>query len=114
MNKNILLAVVFMVTFLVSGVALAGQVQITNKAGFELFEVHFAPVNESKWGDDVLNMNVIFNDETVTVKWDDKGKQGPWKIMVVDENSRKIYWSKLNLNGVSRIILKPEGYADLQ
>lgn len=114
MNKKILLAVIFMMTFLFSGVAAAAEVQIANRAGFELFEVHFAPSNTGKWGADVLNMNVILKDETVTVRWDDKGFQGPWDIMVLDENESKFYWSKLSLNGVSRVILKPEGNADFE
>lgn len=113
MNKKITALAVSLLVFLVSGVAFAADMLITNKAGFDFYEVHFSPVSSANWGEDVLNMNVILNQETVTVHWN-KGDKDIYNIMVVDEQGQKFYWSKLNLKDVSRITLKPESNADLQ
>lgn len=74
MNKKITVLAVFLLAFLVSGVAFAADMQITNKAGFDFYEVHFAQMSSANWGEDVLNMNVILNNETVTVHWN-KGEK---------------------------------------
>lgn len=113
MSKKIVVLAAFLLTVFCSGAALASDVQITNKAGFDFYEVHFAPAHSANWGEDVLNMNVILNNETVTVHWD-KGDQDLYNLMVIDEQGHKFYWSKLNLKEVSRITLKPESHADLQ
>lgn len=113
MKKIIAFAFLVLILFVFSGIVSAAGVAITNETGFDIYEVHFAPGNESRWGDDVLNMNVILNDETVTVNWD-KGGNNVWNIMVIDEHDRKFYWRNLNLGDGSRIILKPDGAAALQ
>ncbi|MBP2639034.1 MAG: hypothetical protein H6Q72_4941 [Firmicutes bacterium] len=112
MKKKIAVVVLTLALVMFSGVVSAASLQITNKAGFDFYEVHFAPGNDSRWGDDVLNMNVILNDETVTVHWD-KGDKPTWNIMVVDEFGRKSYWRKLNVTDGARVILKPEGNVEL-
>lgn len=69
--------------------------------------------NQNKWGKNVLQ-NVISNNETVVVEWEDARNQQVWSIMVIDADGRKLYWPKLNLTDVSCVILKPEGNAELQ
>lgn len=111
MNKKIIVMLCCLFSFLFTGIAAAADLAITNKTGFELFEVHFAPADSGRFGDDVLNMNVILNNETVTVHWN-KGDKTVWNIMVLDEQNNKYYWNNLNLSEVSRITLKPQGKAD--
>lgn len=82
---------------------------LVNKTGLVIAELYLSPVNDDKWGEDVLGKDVLKHNEKVTITFPHKATDCMWDLKIVDEDDDDVEWEDINLCKASEITLLYEG-----
>jgi hypothetical protein len=107
--KNVLLIggfVVLVVLGLQAGAASAGTQDFTlvNQTGSAIHNLYVSETSKDDWEEDVLGDDVLEDGQSVNVTFSGK-KACTWDLMIKDENGEGLYWRKINLCEVSKVVL---------
>lgn len=89
------------------GIAHAGDYHFTliNKTGIEIFDLHFSPASQEKWGEEVLVFDTLPHGEKKEIHLLRQEKADTWDIRAMNVEETAYRWSGLNLADVSTIVL---------
>ena len=95
-------------------VAFAGQQDfvLVNKSGVDIHYVFISPHDYDDWGEDVMGRDILENGDSVKIVFRPGTKATYWEIRVEDMRGNILEWERFNLKEISKITLKPKGYAD--
>lgn len=78
---------------------------VTNKTGFEIHALYMTPHNAKQWGEDILGVDTLAQNDSVTIVFSRKEKSKLWDLRVEDEDGAFIEWENLNLLEISSVTL---------
>lgn len=83
----------------------AASVEFVNQSSWDIYEIYLSPSNDTNWGDDYLEKDVLTKGESLTITNVDAGS---WDVMVVDEDGDKcvIEGVKFNRSDRDRWVIK--------
>jgi len=77
---------------------------LVNDTGVTIHNLFISESNKEEWEEDVLGEDVLEDGDSVGITF--KGKKAcKWDLMVKDEDGEGIYWRKVDLCSVSRVVL---------
>ncbi len=88
--------------------ALADDYKFTliNKTGFEIIDLYFSPEAKNQWGEEVLTVDTIQNNDKMDLHLSRKERSKTWDILVInDELGINYKWPGLQLSEMSTLIL---------
>lgn len=107
--KKLLLVVgigLAVVIIMVASKASAGTQDFTlvNETGVAIHNLFISESAKDDWEEDVLGEDVLENGESVTITFSGK-KACLWDMMVKDEDGEAMYWRKIDLCKVEKVVL---------
>jgi hypothetical protein len=78
---------------------------LVNETGAAIHNLYVSETSKDDWEEDVLGEDVLEDGESVNISFSGK-KACMWDLMVKDENGEGLYWRKINLCEVSKVVLK--------
>lgn len=85
--------------------AAAQDFTVINKAGFEIHALYMTPHNAKEWGGDILGVDTLPVNDSVSIVFSRKEKSKLWDLRVEDANGAFIEWVNLNLLEISSVTL---------
>lgn len=111
MRMAIVAVFTFGVFFLSAGAATETNAQgrqdfvLINKTGVEIYALYVTPHSSDDWGEDILGVDTLLNNEDAEITFSRKEKAKYWDLRVEDEDGNFIEWEKLNLLEISEVTL---------
>ncbi len=98
----------------VTGAAWAGKQDFTlvNRTGLTIVSVYVSPSNVADWGEDVLDVDILRDGESVFIEFSPKEKAKKWDLKIVDEDGDEAIWTSLRLDQITRVTLRYDKYGD--
>lgn len=108
---SFLVAVIFSAT--VASTAFAGRQDFTlvNYTGRDIVNVYIAPSNTFYWDDDILDVGVLYNTDSVHIHFSRKERDRYWDMMAIFSDGNEWVWEDIDLFTVSEITLRFDGLA---
>lgn len=108
-----LLGLVFVMAF--AGMAFAGAQDfvLVNRTGYDIYVVNISPTKTNKWEEDILGSDILENGEEVQVRFG-VGNTRYWDIQAIFEDESSLSWYGIDLLETYRVILRPDGGAELE
>lgn len=78
---------------------------LINKTGVEIYALYVTPHSSDDWGEDILGVDTLLNNEDAEITFSRKEKAKYWDLRVEDEDGNFIEWEKLNLLEISEVTL---------
>lgn len=108
--KKIALAVVFTIGILcISAISANAQgaqdFTVVNRTGVEIYALYVTPHSAKDWGEDILGVDTLPNNESVEITFSRKEKAKFWDLRVEDDEGNFIEWERLNLLEISKVTL---------
>ena len=69
---------------------------VINKTGMTLTHLYLSPTKDDKWGDDILEKDVLANGEECGIEFDKDDDECFWDIKVID--SKETEWTVTNVD----------------
>ncbi len=92
--------------FTVSAMAQGRQdFNLTNKTGYDIYEVYVSPANESDWEEDVLDRDILANEKSVHIRFPHRPGICMWDLLVVYEDGEEVSWLGFDLCKTSNITI---------
>jgi hypothetical protein len=119
MKREIVFTAALLFAAGLSGRALAGTQDFTlvNRTGSAIHNLYVSESAKDNWEEDVLGDDQVIDDgDSFTITFHGK-KACHWDLMVKDEDGESLYWRKIDLCEVSKVILKcrkKECYAEFK
>lgn len=85
--------------------AQADDLTVVNKTGFDIHALYMTLANAKEWGADILGIDTLARNDSVTIVFTKKEKQRLWDLRVEDADGAFIEWTALNLRDVSSVTL---------
>ena len=82
---------------------------LLNKTGLTIDELYLSPSKEDRWGDDVLGVDVLANNQKAEISFSHPGDECRWDMKIVDEDGDDVVWTNLDLCSASEITLSYQG-----
>jgi len=79
---------------------------LVNKTGVDIIKVFISPSEEDDWGEDVLDVDVLEDAESVELEFDEEEVAELWDLKVEDEDGTAIIWEGLDLTEIMSCTLK--------
>lgn len=77
---------------------------LVNQTGTTINNLFISETSKDDWEEDVLGEDVLEDGESVQISF--SGKQAcSWDLMVKDEDGEGVYWRKINLCEVAKVVL---------
>lgn len=92
-------------TAIVEVSAQADNLTVVNKTGFEIHALYMTLANAKEWGADILGVDTLVRNDSVTIVFTKKEKAKLWDLRVEDKDGAFIEWVNLDLRGVSSVTL---------
>lgn len=106
--RRLLLTVglIALASLVIPGTASAGTQDFTlvNKTGVTINNLYVSETTKDDWEEDVLGDAVLEEGESVEITFSGK-KACTWDLMVKDEEGDAMYWRKIDLCEVSKVVL---------
>ena len=114
MKRNIF-ATALLLVFVMASCAIAGPLdfKLVNNTGVDIYGVYISPSNSDDWGDDVKDVKVLKDGQTLTVTFASQSA-ALWDIMVADEDGTTLEWTEFNLMEISVVTLLKDGEASYE
>ena len=77
---------------------------LVNKTGVTIHNLFISESNKDEWEEDVLGEDTLEDGDTVTITFSGK-KACASDLMVKDEEGESVYWRKIDLCSVSKVVL---------
>ncbi len=108
---SLLVAVIFSAT--VATTAFAGRQDFTlvNYTGRDIVNIYIAPSNTFYWDDDILDVGVLYNMDSVHIHFSRKERDRYWDMMATFSDGNTWIWEDIDLFSVSTIALRFDGAA---
>ncbi|CAK0753209.1 conserved hypothetical protein [Gammaproteobacteria bacterium] len=87
---------------------------ITNKAGVTIDELYVSATSTKSWGKDILGKETLDNGETTEIIFHPDDERCMWDVAIKDTDGNRIEWSEIDLCKYTKVILKPDGVAELK
>ncbi len=102
-----LFAGALLATFFTAGSAIAAQqdFNVINRTGFVIVSLNVSPSSDTRWGPDILGIEVLANGETAQVSFDRTDSICMWDIRVTYSDGDTGDWRQVNLCEVSEVTL---------
>ncbi len=107
MSKVLFIALVAVVALVLPvGTASAGTQDFTlvNETGAAIHNLYVSETSKDDWEEDVLGEDVLEDGASVHITFTGK-KSCTWDLMVKDEDGESLFWRKINLCEVSKVVL---------
>lgn len=78
---------------------------VINKTGFEIHALYMTPHNAKEWGADILGVDTLAVNDSVSIVFSRKEKAKLWDLRVEDAEGAFIEWESLNLLEISSVTL---------
>jgi hypothetical protein len=83
----------------------ADDLTVVNKTGFEIHALYMTLANAKEWGADILGIDTMARNGSVTIVFTKKEKAKLWDLRVEDADGAFIEWANLNLRGIGSVTL---------
>jgi len=80
--------------------------KLVNKTGVDVYAVYISPSEVNDWEEDILDVDVLEDGESVDIEFHPKETAKLWDLMVQDEDETAIVWENLDLSKVNVLTLK--------
>ncbi len=78
---------------------------VVNKTGADIHALYVTPHNAKEWGDDILGVDTLPQNESVDITFSRKEKAKLWDLRVEDANGAFIEWENFNLLEITTVVL---------
>lgn len=78
---------------------------LINSTGVEIHALYVTPHSSKKWGEDILGVDTLLDEEDVLITFPAKTRSKFWDLRVEDEEGSFIEWDNLNLMTISTVEL---------
>ncbi len=92
--------------------ALAQNIQVVNGTNFEIHQLGLIDSNASGDAQDLLGDQIMGPNQGLTISI--SGGSKGWELIAVDGSGGQVNWQNLDLTGVSQIILRADGTAEMK
>jgi hypothetical protein len=89
----------------VSATAGTQDFTLVNKTGVPINNLYISETGNDDWEEDVLGADVLDDGASIEIQFSGK-KACKWDLMVKDDEGGSVYWRKIDLCQVSKVILK--------
>lgn len=115
MKRNIF-ATALLLVLVMASCALAGpqDFKLVNKTGVDIYSVFISPSDSDDWGEDVKDVKVLKDGQSLTVTFDSQNKAALWDIMVADKDGTTLEWTEFDLFEISVVTLLKDGEASYE
>jgi hypothetical protein len=105
------LSVFALLAILAPLVAAQGKQDFTlyNRTGMAISELYISPASEDEWGDDILGIDVLANNEDTLIHFSPRERVASWDIKLIDEYGKEHIRYKFNLLNISEITVTKQG-----
>lgn len=88
--------------------AFAGQqdFEVVNKTGYPIKHVYVSEANNNSWEEDVLGRDMLNNNESFELVFDNGENVCKWDMKVVYDDGDEAVWQALNLCQISKLTLR--------
>lgn len=69
---------------------------VINKTGMTITHLYLSPTNDDKWGDDILEKDVLANGEECGIEFDKDDEECAYDIKIID--SKEVAWTVTNVD----------------
>ena len=111
MKKTVL--ILLMVTVLLSGLSITARAGsqdflLVNQTGVDLYGVYISPTNSNSWEENVLGGKILYDGTSIRITFSNYS-QTYWDLMIKDRLGNSLYWRRINLKAINKIILYYNG-----
>lgn len=78
---------------------------VINKTGVEIYALYVTPHNAKEWGDDILEVDTLPQDESVDITFSRKERTKLWDLRIEDAKGNFIEWENINLLEITSVVL---------
>jgi hypothetical protein len=78
---------------------------VVNKTGVEIHALYVTPHNSKEWGDDILGVDTLPQNETVDITFSRKERAKLWDLRIEDADGAFIEWENFNLLEITTVTL---------
>ncbi|MCY7345848.1 MAG: hypothetical protein LH614_06455 [Pyrinomonadaceae bacterium] len=78
---------------------------VVNKTGADIHALYVTPHNAKEWGDDILGVDTLPQNESVDITFSRKERAKLWDLRIEDANGAFIEWENFNLLEITTVVL---------
>ena len=79
---------------------------LLNRTGYVISEVYVSSASSNDWEEDVMGSDVLANNESVDIEFEQGSKGCQWDMKVVYDDGEEAVWENLNLCSTSKVSLR--------
>lgn len=83
----------------------AQDFMVVNKTGADIHALYVTPHNAKQWGEDILGVDTLPENDSVNIIFSRKEKAKLWDLRVEDANGAFIEWENFNLLEITTVML---------
>lgn len=111
MKRSIYRTALWLVLMFVSSLVFAQSeldFTLVNETGFDIYSVYLSPSESSEWGDDVLDMDILENNNSVEIQFSPFEDAEFWDLKAVDEDGAEVVWEGIEPAVILQITISME------
>jgi hypothetical protein len=82
--------------------------RLVNQTGVEINNLYVSPSESDDWEEDVLGADTLPDGASLTIKFSGR-EECLWDVMVTDSDGNAVYWRKIDLCEVAKVVLHYDG-----
>lgn len=82
---------------------------VVNKTGMVITHLYMSPSNEQSWGDDILTVDVLDNNEECGIEFDPSDEECKYDIKIVDDSNKAWIVAGIDLCQYTKVTFSKQG-----
>lgn len=82
--------------------------RLVNDTGFAIVYLYVSPTKSDVWGEDVLGVDILRDEQAVDIEFSREETTCLWDIKIIDEEEDEVVWERFNLCEAVEITLRWE------